>query len=292
MLVDLLPIVINLEFKKVFKQLAQAIYRNTPFLGLRKFYFNTYAHLVKNRKVIANVDGVDFELELGELIDLALYLGKFEPTVVNAIKHFCQPGMVVFDIGANIGAHGLRLGSIVGEKGCVYAFEPTTIAFTKLERNLALNPQFNVSTFRLALSDEKQTKRTISFRSSWRTDGSQKDSTCEVNFVRLDDWAKTNRVNHVDLIKLDVDGNEFGVLSGGRELLKRCQPTFLMEMVGPHFSDPSRNPFIFLESIDYEFSNIDTGVKYSGAEEMSYLIASDDDKMTTSMNILAVAKRA
>jgi FkbM family methyltransferase len=276
----------------IFVKLANSIYRNTPFLGLRKFFFDTYSRVVRNRQVVANIDGVRFDLELGELIDLALYLGKFEPTVVNAIKRFCQPSMVVFDIGANIGAHGLRLGCVVGEKGRVYAFEPTTIAYTKLERNLALNPQLNVSTFRLALSDETQTRRTISFRSSWRTDGSQKDSTCEVDFVRLDDWARTNNVSHVDLIKLDVDGNEFGVLSGGRELLKRCQPTFLMEMVGPHFADPARNPFLFLESIGYQFSNIDTETKYSGAEEMSHLIASDDDKMTTSMNILAVAKRA
>jgi FkbM family methyltransferase len=248
--------------------------------------------MVKNRQLVANIDGVRFSLELGELIDLALYLGSFEPTVVNAIKRFCQPSMVVFDIGANIGAHGLRLGCIVGNKGRVYAFEPTTIAFTKLERNLALNRQLNVSAFRLALSDETQTRRTMSFRSSWRTDGSQKDSTCEVDFVRLDDWARTNNVSHVDLIKLDVDGNEFGVLSGGRELLKRCQPTFLMEMVGPHFADPARNPLLFLESIGYKFSNIDTGAKYSGAEEMSRLIASDDDEMTTSINVLAVAERA
>jgi FkbM family methyltransferase len=275
----------------MFMKIAHSIYRNTPFVWLRKLFFDTYARFVRNRQVVANVDGVFFDLELGELIDLALYLGKFEPTVVNAIKCFCQPGMVVFDIGANIGAHGLRLGNIVGEKGHVYAFEPTTLAFKKLARNLALNPRLNVSTFRLALADETHTRRSICFRSSWRTDGSSKDSTCEVDFVRMDDWAKTNDLNHVDLIKMDVDGNEFGVLAGGNELLKRCQPIFLMEMVGPHFVNSARNPFLFLESIGYEFSNIDTGEKYSGAEEMSHLMASDDDAMTTSMNILAVAKR-
>jgi FkbM family methyltransferase len=272
-------------------KLAHMIYRKTPFQGLRKFYFETYARMVSKRHVVASVDGVRYDLELGELIDLALYLGKFEPTVVKAIEQFCQPGMIVLDIGANIGAHALRLGSIVGEKGHVYAFEPTTFAFTKLQRNLGLNPHLKVSIFRIALSNETQAKRTISFRSSWRTDGTHKDSTCDVDFVKLDDWAKMNEVTHVDLIKLDVDGNEFGVLDGGAELLKRCQPTFLMEMVGPHFADPTRNPFLFLESIGYKFLNIDTGIRYSGADEMSHLIPADDDKMTTSMNILAVAQR-
>jgi FkbM family methyltransferase len=271
-------------------KLAHIIYRNTPSIRLRKIYFNIYTYLVKNRRLIASVDGINFDLELGELIDVALYLGKFEPTVVAAIKQFCRPGMIVFDIGANIGAHALRLADIVGDKGHVYAFEPTTIAYTKLENNLALNSRLNVSLFRLALADQAQSMRTISFRSSWRTDGSQKDSTCNVDFVRLDDWAESNHISRVDIIKLDVDGNEFGVLSGGKSLLTRYQPIFIMEMVGPHFADSSRNPFLLLESIGYHFSNIDTGVKYSNVIEMSYLISSDDLGMTTSINILAIAK--
>ncbi len=275
----------------MFMKIAQAIYRKTPYRGIRKYYFKIYAQLVKNRQIIANVDGVRFELELGEMIDLAVYLGKFEPTVVKAINQFCQPGAVVLDIGANIGAHALRLGSIVGDKGQVYAFEPTAFAFNKLERNLLLNPQLKVTIFRKALSNESLTKRTISFRSSWKTDGTQQDSTCEVDFVRLDDWAQMHELNHVDLIKLDVDGNEFGVLDGGLELLRRSRPILLMELVGPHFANPEKNPFILLESIGYEFSNIDTGIKYSGADEMSQLIPADDDKMTTSMNILAVVNR-
>lgn len=275
----------------IFMKLAQSIYRNTPFLGLRKFYFDTYARLVRNRQVVANVDGLRFDLELNELIDLALYLGKFEPSVVKAIKQYCQPGMIVLDIGANIGAHTLRLGGLIGEKGCIYAFEPTTFAFAKLKRNIELNPQLRVSIFRIALSDEPQTKRTISFRSSWRTDGTQQDSTCDVDFVKLDDWANMNNVNHVDLIKIDIDGNEFGALAGGKELLKRCKPILLMEMVGPHFANATRNPFLFLESMGYMFSSIDTGISYSGVDEMCHLIPADDDRMTTSMNILAVAQR-
>jgi len=271
-------------------KLGHLIYKLTPSRRLRQFYFDIYAQIVSKRQVVADVEGVRYDLDLGELIDLALYLGKFEPTVVASIEQYCQPGMVVLDIGANIGAHALRLGNVVGEKGHVYAFEPTTFAFSKLERNLGLNRHLNVSLFRIALSNESQTKRTISFRSSWRTDGTQQDSTCDVDFVRLDKWAEINGVHHVDLIKLDVDGNEFGVLDGGMELLKNCLPIFLMEMVGPHFADPSNNPFILLESLGYKFSNIDTGVKYSGVDEMSHLIPADDDEMTTSMNILALAQ--
>jgi FkbM family methyltransferase len=272
-------------------KLGHLIYRLTPFRSLRQFYFDIYAQAVSNRQVVADIDGVRYDLELGEMIDLAMYLGKFEPGVVAAIERYCQPGMIVFDIGANIGTHALRFGRIVGESGHVYAFEPTTFAFSKLDRNLALNPQVQVSIFRIALSDEPPTRRTISFRSSWRTNGIYKDTSCEVDFLRLDDWALKNSVSQVDLIKLDVDGNEFGVLAGGTKILKRCHPILLMEMVGPHFAEPTRNPFNILASLGYRFSNIDTGDSYSSVDEMSRLISTDDIEMTASINILAVPEQ-
>ena len=269
-------------------RLGKLIYRLTPFRGLRKLYFYIYARSVRKRQVVADIDGVYYQLELDEMIDLAMYLGQFEPGVVAAIKRLCKPGMTALDIGANIGAHALRLGRLVGDSGQVYAFEPTIFAFSKLERNLGLNPQIRMSIFQSALSDQPATRRAISFRSSWRPDGTYKDASCEVDFVRLDDWASATGVTHVDLIKIDVDGNEFGVLAGGIDLLKRCQPILLMEMVGPHFADPKRNPFTVLESLGYKFSNIDTGTVYSGVDQMCGLIAADDNEMTTSLNILAM----
>jgi FkbM family methyltransferase len=268
-------------------KLAQLIYRFTPFRSLRQFLFDSYARSVKNSQRIASVDGVRYRLDLGELIDLALYLGKFEPSVVAAIERDCRPGMTVLDIGANVGAHALRFARIVGRTGHVYAFEPTLFAYAKLQQNVELNPQLNISTFRIALSDSPKLRQSIAFRASWRTDGSQQDAACEVDFVRLDDWAAQHGVADVDLIKLDVDGNEFPILAGGMDLLSRCRPVLLMEMVGPHFAQPARNPFSLLASLGYSFSNVDSGVRYSSVVEMSGLIASDDVGMTTSINILA-----
>lgn len=59
--------------------------------------------------------------------------------------------------------------------------------------------------------------------------------------------GKKNDVIQIGLIKLDLDRNVFGVLAGGKELLKLCQPIFLMEMVGPHFGNLERNLFYSLK---------------------------------------------
>lgn len=272
----------------VLLKLAKSIYRATPSRRLRQLYFDGYARMVRGREAIRTIDEVRYHLDLGEMIDLALSLGQFEPRVVAAIERHCRPGMTALDVGANIGAHTLRLGRLVGNSGRVYGFEPTEFAFRKLERNLALNPELNVSIFRLALADQEARSRRISFRASWRTDGRHQDASCEVDFVRLDDWARNAGVGKVDVMKMDVDGNEFGVLAGGLELLRGSRAVLIMELVGPHFADANRNPWTLLESLGYRFSDIETGTVYSSVERMSHLIPADDAQMTTSHNILAV----
>lgn len=279
------------EDRRMLMKLAHLIYRLTPWRGVRQFYFEMYARCVRHKQVVADVDGITYALDLGEMIDLMIFLRTFEPGVVAALEKHSRLGMVVLDIGANIGAHVLRLAKRVGGTGRVYAFEPTTFAFAKLERNLQLNPTLNVVATRLALSDEPKTTCRISFRASWRTDGKRQDQSCDADFVKLDDWAAQHGVAHVDLIKLDVDGNEYGVLAGGIELLRRSRPPLIMELVGVHFADSARNPFELLASIGYEFSNIDTGVTYASVAEMARLAPADDLLMATSLNILAMPSR-
>src|SRR5262245_34452280 len=77
-------------------------------------------------------DGACWELDLREGIDLAIYLGLFEAGTSRALRRLVRPGAVVLDVGANIGAHTLRLAKLVGESGRVIAFEPTVYAHTKL----------------------------------------------------------------------------------------------------------------------------------------------------------------
>ena len=81
--------------------------------------------------------GINWDLDLNEGFDLSIYLlGAYEPRSLNAYRPLIRPGFVVFDIGANIGAHALHFAQLVGEHGRVYAFEPTRFALEKLRQNL------------------------------------------------------------------------------------------------------------------------------------------------------------
>jgi FkbM family methyltransferase len=221
------------------------------------------------------------------MIDVGVFLGRFEPEVAAAIDALCTPGWVVLDIGANIGAHALRLGRRIGTAGCVYAFEPTSYAFEKLERNVALNPTLRIIPVRAALSDRSVPAQTISYRSSWRTDGQRSVQSSVVDFVRLDDWCAQRGVDRIDLIKIDVDGNEYSVVTGAMKMITSSLPLFLLEAGAWHFEDRATNPWAILEGLGYRFWNAMRRKPYNSLAEIRAELPPSDPDKGFSINLVA-----
>src|SRR5262249_41269633 len=211
----------------------------------------------------ASVDGMRFDLDLAETIDVATYLAQYERDVVRVIESVCRPGWHVFDIGANIGAHTLRFCKIVGASGRVYAFEPIDYAYRKLLRNISLNSFSNVIAAQIALSDQNLLQQLVGFRASWLTDGGRVETANRADCRRLDDWCAEHDVNAAELIKLDVDGGETGVLNGARRLLERCRPVIIMESTRDHFKTIETNPLTLLDDLGYGFYHPVTGLRYA-----------------------------
>src|SRR5260370_7383698 len=85
--------------------------------------------------------GLKWRLDLSEGIDFSIYLlGSFERSTVLALQKLVRPSDVVFDIGANIGAHTLGLARSVGPSGRVFAFAPAGFAFSQCACDLPLTP--------------------------------------------------------------------------------------------------------------------------------------------------------
>ena len=95
--------------------------------------------------VSAERGGIKWCLDLREGIDFSIYLlGAFERSTVRALQKLVIPGSVVFDIGANIGAHTLFLAQAAAPQGFVIAFEPQRLVYQTLCANMALNSITNV----------------------------------------------------------------------------------------------------------------------------------------------------
>ena len=199
--------------------------------------------------------GIQWLLDLKEGIDFSIYiLGGFEPSTLRLYNKLVKSGDVVLDIGANIGSHTLPLAKLVGDNGCVYAFEPTDFAVNKLRNNLNLNPDLvkRVSICQAMLVSNENILVEKELFSSWPLVGSdnlhekhkgQLMATVGASAVTLDNFIKENNITQIDFIKLDVDGFEYSVLSGGEKILEIFKPTILMELA-PYLFKDQKDEFI------------------------------------------------
>ncbi len=186
--------------------------------------------------------GIRWSLDLSEGIDFSIYLiGAFEWSTALTLDKLVKPGDIVFDIGANIGAHTLPMAKKAGNEGRVFAFEPTAFAFQKLEKNLSLNPdlQARVEPCQTMLTDDLNAAVREEIYSSWPLRAGeghhpkhqgQLTATAGAVTDTIDSFVERKRISRLDLIKIDVDGDEYPVLHGGIETLRRRRPTVLLEL--------------------------------------------------------------
>jgi FkbM family methyltransferase len=243
-------------------QLLFRLYSVLPIHFMRRPIYQIYTRirrLDRRQSVVTTIDGIVYDLDLTQDIDSNIYFrGCHEPTTTETIAHLVKPGMVVFDIGANIGAHTLRLAKLVGVTGKVVAFEPTRWAFAKLTRNASLNPTLNLKLENMGLADFNG-NRQVRIRTRW-TLGREGPNDVEeesFHFVRLDDYVSGHGVDRLDFMKLDVDGSEYKVLAGAASTLKLCQPIIILEIapaVLEKFGDSPEALLELLHASGYQFS--------------------------------------
>jgi FkbM family methyltransferase len=221
--------------------------------------------------------GIQWELDLTEGIDLAIYLlGGFERSVMDQLTKLVPRGGVAFDVGANVGAVTLPLAQIVGESGRVYAFEPTEFACRKLSVNVSLNPELaqRIHVEELFFDESAEATSPAEVYASWpvrRLDRAESVhprhrgravSAQNARVVTLDAFAEEEHLDRLDFIKLDVDGNELKVLNGARDTLRRFRPPILMELA-PYVLDETAGELEalveFLRSLDLEPESLPGG---------------------------------
>jgi FkbM family methyltransferase len=148
--------------------------------------------------------------------------GEWEPNVTAAIRRCLSPGDVCLDIGAHVGYYTLLASRLVGSKGHVYAFEPSPESYPRLRANIELNSVRNVTTARLAVSDEER-RAVLYVGASYNTGITTLDpifaakSTTPLRETMVDAGPVTSVMRSEDLarvrvIKIDVEWHEIEVL--------------------------------------------------------------------------------
>lgn len=174
------------------------------------------------------------------------WLGIKDRWELEQARRLLPAGGVFLDIGSNFGWYALTLARTVGPTGQVHAFEPNPPTFAQLRAHVDLNDLGEViRTVPQALSDRPGRASLITRDDNTgaaRLDCAEGDADEGVVTVStLDEYAARSNLGRVDLIKLDVEGNEPRVLRGGEETLARFQPPLLVEVNPPVLENMGTN---------------------------------------------------
>ena len=194
--------------------------------------------------------GLRYRGHLGSHIDRQVYFfGAYERDELDFVRAWWggRPGGVALDVGANVGHHTLVLSQIFAT---VHAFEPNPDPLAELEQKISQNQIANVVVHRFGLW-ERAAELTFNIPPRSNTGmGSFKEAidsmaiTVPLHVRCGDDVLEESGIEHIDFVKIDVQGAEKEVLSGLRKTLQRSHPLVWIEI-----SETTRHDFSTVGSV-------------------------------------------
>lgn len=207
-------------------------------------------------------------------------LAVTSPADVERAEHifyvnYLRKGMTVCDVGANIGELTLLFSRFVQPGGKVFSFEAAAATFEKLSGIVRLSGRKNIDVRHLAMTDRNGLAELYVYPdeyAGWNTLADRPLQSYGIEVVparreqvrccTLDTFCDENNITHVDLLKIDVEGAEYQVLLGARQLLERKRVACCVFEFGATTFDMGNTPAMlerYLSDVDYRLRNIVQG---------------------------------
>ena len=185
------------------------------------------------------------------------HYGTYEELESKIMEEKIEMGNIVVDVGANIGLHTLNMARIVGNTGQVFAFEPDPSNFEILKKNVKINNYRNIILEQKAVGDKHG--RTTLYQSDHPgkhrifPQTEQAKSQVQVELTNLDNYFDSDMTDKINFIKIDVEGLEFSVLKGMKNILKNSKKIkILFEFMPENTMEVGFTP---IELLNYLTSN-------------------------------------
>jgi FkbM family methyltransferase len=187
---------------------------------------------------------------------------------------YLREGMTVFDVGANVGEMTLLFSRFVVD-GSIHAFEASSAAYKRLELVCDAAERRNIVFNHLALSDKNGFVRLHIYDDAHLSFNSQAVRPLknygqdfepigveESPATTVDDYCESKKIELIDLLKIDVEGAEFQVMQGARQMLKSKRVRCLTFEFGQTTFDMGNSPEeieTYLKEMNYKIRNIVKG---------------------------------
>lgn len=203
--------------------------------------------------VLNEFDGHLFNLYKNNTLENEVIItGSFEKELQMLFRNIIKKDDVIFDVGANVGIHSVLFSKLVGNNGTVYAFEPVRHNIKRLNMNLRLNGIKNVEIINKGIGDKNEIKTmnvykeespNLAVNSFIDYDYIQKEiedglvKKEEFEIIKLDDFISIEQIKQVDFMKIDVEGFEYFVLNGAKNIIRDYTPTIVFEFYSKRIAD-------------------------------------------------------
>ncbi len=253
----------------------RSLYRWRPLARLVRGALNQAAPLGLSQIQVAAGGLAGASLLLNLQTEKDYWLGTYEPELQRTIQREVRPGMVVYDVGANIGYVSLLLARAVGPQGRVFSFEALPANLERIRANLALNPQAMVSAIGMAVIDGDRPVEFLTHASGamGKAAGSagRKDetygATIQVPGISLDEFIYTQSNPLPQVVKIDIEGGEVLALPGMRRLLREARPLIFLELHGP---EAARAAWDELTAASFHLFRMDNGAHIPSFETLDW----------------------
>jgi FkbM family methyltransferase len=149
---------------------------------------------------------------------------------IDLISQVVEPGDVVIDVGANVGAYALHMSHCVGPEGRVIAFEPMLETFSHLCAVVKHADAYNITLLNIAASDVHgfammDLPNYDAGHSNYYRAAISDAGKYRVMCAPIDSYT----FPRVKLIKVDAEGHDLNVLKGAQALIRRDHPVVIVE---------------------------------------------------------------
>jgi FkbM family methyltransferase len=176
----------------------------------------------------------------------ALSFNLYERQELKLVSRILREGMTVVDVGANVGLYtALAMHRIKG-RGRILAFEPHPESYQFLTQtvaaNLALlpaNERPKIDMLDLAASASEGEARLFSNAANkgdnrlYFFNLAQENGALPIRATTIDTALRDLKITSIDFLKLDVQGHEFEVIQGARDILRASPNAIILSEFWP-----------------------------------------------------------
>jgi len=264
----------------------QALYRFPPLARFIRGSINAAVDEGLSQITVAAGDLKGYQVMLNLKTEKSRWLGTYEPDLQAAMREFLQPGMIVYDVGANIGYITLLMAHHVGAQGQVFAFEALPENVERTQKNIGLNNLTNVTVVSAAVIDRTEpvtfyVHASVGMGKATGSAGRRKEQykeEIEVPGISLDEFVFQQGNPAPAAVKMDIEGGEVLALPGMKRILQEFHPVMLLELHGP---ESEKIAWEILRMNGYTLRGMETGYPIISTPDQlgwkAYLIAVKED---------------